>query len=260
MQPEPTTETLVFVACVSDSDVFAQRLLASPCLQAGGHKLITHRNSQSAADAFNTTLRGLGSHKGDHGSNCGADQGANTWLVWVHQDVYLPPGWDTHFVQGLQAARAVFPQLAVVGVHGVAGAGALACRAGHVLDRGTELREFSALPCLVDSLDELLFAVRVCSGLTLDPALGWDFYGTDVVLQARAAGLQSAVIDAYCEHWSDTPTQGAMPAKLVQRILTSAAVFENKWQQHFPITTPCFDIAQQGDVQKFVDQFVVPVP
>ena len=93
----------------------------------------------------------------------------------------------------------------------------------------------------------------------MDPALGYDFYGTDVVLKAREAGLQSAVIDAYCEHWSDTPMGGTMPAKLVQRILASATVFEGKWQHRFPITTPCFDIAATGDVQKFVDQFVETV-
>ena len=240
-------EDLVFVACVSNLAVFQERLLASPCLQRGGRRLITHHNAPSAADAFNSAMAGLG------------QDSKSPWLVWVHQDVYLPEGWDTRFLQGLESAQALYPRLAVAGVHGIAGAGVLARRAGHLLDRGQELQEPSALPCLVDSMDELLFAVRVGSGLRLDPALGYDFYGTDVVLKAREAGLQSAVMDAYCEHWSDTPTGGAIPANLVQRILASASVFESKWQHRFPITTSCFDIAATGDVQKFVDQFVEPV-
>ena len=240
-------EDLVFVACVSNLAVLEQRLLASPCLQRGGRRLIAHHNAPSAADAFNSAMAGL--HQ----------QGGATWLVWVHQDVYLPEGWDTRFLQSLQNAQALYPDLAVAGVHGIAGAGPLARRAGHLLDRGQELHEASALPCLVDSVDELLFAVRADSGLRLDPALGYDFYGTDVVLKAREAGLPSAVVEAYCEHWSDTPMGGATPAKLVQRILASAAVFEGKWQHRLPITTSCFDIAATGDVQKFVDRFVEPV-
>ncbi len=240
-------EDLVFVASVSNLEVLQQRLLASPCLQRGGRRLITHHNAPSAADAFNSTMAGL------------RQDGTSPWLVWVHQDVYLPEGWDTQFLRGLHNAQALFPGLAVAGVHGIAGAGPLARRAGHLLDRGQDLREPGAVPCLVDSVDELLFAVRVDSGLRLDPALGYDFYGTDVVLRAREAGLPSAVIDGYCEHWSDTPMGGAMPSKLVQRILASATVFEGKWQHRFPITTSCFDIAATGDVQKFVDQFVESV-
>ena len=239
-------ENLVFVACVSNTAVLEQRLLASPCLQRGGRRLITHHNAPSAADAFNSTIAGL------------RQDGVFPWLVWVHQDVYLPEGWDTRFLASLQTAYSLFPNLAIAGVHGIAGAGPQARRAGHLLDRGQDLHESSALPCLVDSVDELLFAVRVDSGLHLDPALGYDFYGTDVVLRAQEAGLQSAVVEAYCEHWSDTPMGGAMPAKAVQRILTSAAVFERKWQHRFPITTPCFDITAAGDVQKFAQQFIAP--
>lgn len=244
----PLIEDLIFVTCVSKLAVFEQRLMASPCLQGGGRRLVAHHNTPSAADAFNSVMAEL--HHED----------AKPWVVWVHQDVYLPEGWDTRFLQRLKGAQALYSELAVVGVYGIAGAGASARRAGHVLDRGNDLHEPSTLPCLVDSLDELLFAVRADSGLRLDPALRYDFYGTDLVLRAQEMGLQSAVIDAYCEHWSDTPKGGAMPAKLVQRILDSAAVFEGKWQHRLPVTTSCFDIAATGDVQKFVDRFVVPVP
>ncbi|OYU29565.1 MAG: hypothetical protein CFE41_01335 [Burkholderiales bacterium PBB2] len=241
-------EELVFVTSVSKLDVFSQRLLASPCLQSGQGRLVAHFNATSAAQAFNATLQGLDT------------RGSDQWLVWVHQDVVLPQGWDQRFLEALRGAQAQFPDLAVVGVHGVAGAGANARRAGHVLDRGHLLKEASALPCLVDSVDELLFAVRVGSGLQLDPALGYDFYGSDIVQCAREAGLQSAVVDAYCEHWSDTPMGGAMPARVVQRILSSASVFEHKWAHRLPITTPCFDIAAPGDVQSFVDTHITQTP
>ena len=234
---------LDFVACASRLEVLEKRLLSSPCLQRGGQPLSVHFNAPSAAHGFNAALQAAA---------------ADSWLVWAHQDVYLPEGWDRRFALALAEALQQFPRLAVTGVYGLAGHGADARRAGHVIDRGALLRESAALPCLVDSLDELLFAVRVDSGLQLDPALGFDFYATDLVLQAQAAGWQCAVVDACCEHWSDTPARGAVPEQVVSRIRASARVFEQKWAQQLPVTTPCFHIAKAGDVARFIESIVDP--
>jgi hypothetical protein len=170
------------------------------------------------------------------------------WLVWVHQDVFLPQGWDSRFIAAIAEAERRFPRLAVVGVYGVSGTGEQVQRAGHVLDRGTLLKEPAALPCLVDSIDELLFAVRTDSGLQLDPDLGFDFYGTDVVLQAREQGLQTAALDACCEHWSATPQEGIPPSGMLERIAANGGVFERKWAHRLPLETLCFSISQPGDV------------
>jgi hypothetical protein len=240
---------LSFVTCASNLEVLAQRLLASPCLRQGGWPLAVYFNATSAAQGFNAAMTAL------QGT---AD--ARTWLVWVHQDVFLPEGWDKRFCLALEAASQSFPKLAVAGVYGLVGAGAVARRAGHVLDRGKLLREDTAMPCLVDSLDELLFAVRVDGKLRLDPALGFDFYATDLVLQAQQQGWQCAVLDACCEHWSDTPASGAVPPAVVQRIKQSARVFEHKWADRLPISTPCFEIHKAGDVAAFIDAIVAPSP
>ncbi len=229
--------SLSFVSCVTDLQVLQERLLASPCLQRGGHRLTLVQNAASAADGFNAAL--LGAAPG-------------TWLVWVHQDIFLPQGWDAGFAMALAEAQTQFPALAVAGVYGVAGAGAQARRAGHVLDRGRLLREPAALPCLVDSLDEMLFAVRADTRLQLDATLGFDFYATDLALQAQARELQCAVVDAYCEHWSATPTPEAAQTGLAQRILASGTAFERKWQHRLPLTTSCFDIGQPGDIARAI--------
>lgn len=229
---------LHFVTCVSQMNVLNQRLLASPCLQGGRHPLTLQWNAHSAAEAFNTALQ----------------TASASWLIWVHQDVFLPQGWDMQFIDALQKAQKQFPQLAVAGVYGVASFGASLRRVGHVLDRGNVLKESTSLPYLVDSLDELLFAVRVDSGLRLDPALGFDFYATDIVLQAQAKGLQGAVLDAYCEHWSDTPVDGKLPQKLRERVAASGQCFEQKWQHRLPVATPCFEIHQLGDVGRCIQQ------
>ena len=240
---------LSFVTCASNSEVLAQRLLASPCLRSGGWPLAVYFNTTSAAQGFNAAMTGI------QGT---AD--VATWLLWVHQDVFLPGDWDRRFCLALDSAVQKFPRLAVAGVYGLAGSGAAARRVGHVLDRGKLLREGTPMPCLVDSLDELLFAVRVGSGLKLDPALSFDFYATDLVLQAQQQGWQCAVVDACCEHWSDTPASGAVAPAVVQRIKQSAQVFERKWEAKLPISTPCFEIHKAGDVAAFIDAIVAPSP
>jgi hypothetical protein len=238
---------LSFVACANSLEVLSQRLLASPCLHQGGYPLALYFNIPCAADGFNAAVAAV--------SATSAATPAD-WLIWVHQDVFLPAGWHSQFAHALAGAIHQFPKLAVAGVYGIANAGAKAQRAGHVLDRGTILQEPAQLPCLVDSLDELLFAVRVDSGLRLDPKLGFDFYATDLVLQAQTQGWQCAVVDAFCEHWSDTPASGAIPPTVVKRIKVSADIFEHKWAQQLPITTPCFHIDRVGDVAAFIDSIV----
>ena len=238
MSTPTEAKMLAFVTCVSRLDVFERRLMASPCLRGDDWPLSAHWNCSSAAQAFNGAMQ-----TGASGAQ---------WLVWVHQDVFLPEGWDSRFVQALQQAQMQFPSMAVAGVYGLTGAGAAARRAGHVLDRGKLLQESATLPCAVDSLDELLFAVRVGSGLQLDERLCFDFYATDLVLQAQQAGMQSVVLDAYCEHWSDTPAAGPVAVPLARRISQSAQVFEHKWAHRLPLSTPCFDIKQAGDVDAFI--------
>lgn len=228
---------LRFVACASRVEVLTTRLLASPCMVDGKYRLDVAFNARSAAEAFNAAM-----------SDAIAHGTPNQWLVWVHQDVVLPLDWDTQFARALDLAQQQFPNMAVAGVYGVAGTGSQATRAGHVLDRGALLREAASLPCLVDSLDELLFAVRVDAQLQLDASLGFDFYGTDIVLEAQRRGLSCAVVDAYCEHWSDTPAGGDIPATLIARVTASAQTFKRKWASRLPLTTSCFEMAQGVDL------------
>ena len=228
---------LRFVTCATDTVVLAQRLLASPCLHRGRHRLLVLFNARSAAEALDAALA-----QAPHGA----------WVVWVHQDVHLPADWDARFLAGLSAAQERDPTLAVAGVYGVAGTGARAVRAGRVLDRGQALEEPAALPCRVDSLDELLVAVRAGSGLRFDPSLAFDFYGTDIVLLAQARGLGAAVVDAWCEHWSNTPRAGGLPAAMAERIVASGRIFEAKWAHRLPVATPWLECRQPGDVERFV--------
>ncbi|KFB67134.1 MAG: hypothetical protein CAPSK01_003497 [Candidatus Accumulibacter vicinus] len=225
---------LAFVVCASDAEQLQRRLLVSECLQSRRYRLAVYFDSPSAARAFNEEM--------DHST--GED-----WLVWVHQDVFLPDGWDRQFLAALAQADSLIPRLAVVGVYGIDLQGQ---RAGHVLDRGRLLREPQPLPCEASSLDEVLVAVRTHSRLVLDPELRYHFYATDLVLAARQQGWAAAVVDSCCEHWSDTPTSGPVARTFADALIADARVFETKWLHHLPLATPCFNIRKPGDVARFV--------
>jgi hypothetical protein len=245
---------------VSNKAVLHRELMASPDLAGSGRtfaRVVLVHGAGSAAHACNPVLArlsrawsaGLG---GDVDTDLANNAGAAPWVVWVHQDVHLPVGWAAQFTQALQEGLQRWPDLAVAGVYGLSGVGEQAVRAGDVWDRGSRLVEPTALPCTAGSLDELLLAVRADSGLSLDPDLGFDFYATDLCLQAQARGLTAAVLHAPVRHASGTPREGVAPRRLLDRIARSGEVFERKWAAQLPVFTPCFEIRQAGDVRAFI--------
>ena len=234
-----TSPRLVFVACFNNEQILNTRLLASPCLLNHRYPIHLVSNQASAGHAYNGFTQGT------------PPMPENTWWVWIHQDVYLPEGWDRLFIENLEHVQSQFTNLAVVGLYGVAGHAPHTVRAGKILDRGKALYEATPLPFLVDSVDELLIATRADLHIGFDPALGFDLYGTDVVLSAQARNLVAAVIEAPCEHWSDTPSLPPFPPALIERITRSANAFETKWQNRLPLATPCFEIDRIGAVNAF---------
>lgn len=225
---------LAFVICVTDSIKFHKCLLSSPCFASSDYTYSIYTRARSAAEAFNLEME----------LQTGAE-----WLVWVHQDVFLPEDWDSRFIAAVEEASLKFSNLAVVGAYGVVGTKGRASRVGTVLDRDNLLLEPTPLPCLVDSIDEYLFAVRIDSQLMLDPFLKFDFYGTDLTLQAKERGYSVAVLDVYCEHRATTPRRG-ISKKLMARVVSSGRRFEKKWCKNFPLETTCFSITRCGDIEE----------
>jgi hypothetical protein len=223
-----------FVACVSNDVILGTNLLASPCLAPGSaHQLLLIKNCPSAAD----------------GLNIGIERAGHEWVVFVHQDVLLPPGWDRCVAQQLQAAERRFGPIGVAGVYGVGEiitSGDLteslaAERIGWVVDRGRILQDGPELRAKVATLDELVLVVRRDSGLRFDPALGFHLYGADICLQARELGLAVVAMGALCYHNSAN-------IGLPKEFYDSAAVFARKWSRRLPVATPCVIIDRRGCV------------
>ena len=224
---------LGIVCAASDTKKLQRCLLASPALRSISLPMVVVYGAPNAAVVLDTA----------YSSGFNVD-----WWLWLHQDVILPEGWFDNFCKQLAHALERWPDLATVSDYGLNANGQ---RAGILLDRGELLREELPLPCLARSFDEHLIGLRASAGLRFDPELGFDLYGTDVVLSAETAGLPAAVLHLYCEHCSSTPKHPPFSTELISRYLKSATYFERKWQAALPIASPCmsFDFVGSAMIQ-----------
>jgi SAM-dependent methyltransferase len=176
---------ITFVACVNDDDQLESNLLRSPCLDPGTpHEVILMRRQTSAADGFNTALEKAG----------------HDLVVFVQQDIYLPRGWDSRFLEQLQEAERLFPTIGVAGVFGYSFGPDGKTDLGRVLDRQLLHDMPTPLPAGADGLDEIVLAVRRDTPLRFDPSLGFHLYGADLCLASRRQGRPVVVLDAPCLH------------------------------------------------------------
>lgn len=184
---QPFADTPIsFVVCSNDRDQLESNLRRSPCLDPGTpHELIVLREQPSAAAGYEQ----------------GREQATNDLVVFVHQDVYLPRGWDARFVEQFLEAERRFGPIGVAGVYGYAvdddGA---STPVGRVIDRQTLYDVATPLPAPVTGLDEIVLAFRRMSPVHFDPALGFHLYGADLALQAATRGLGVVALDAPCFH------------------------------------------------------------
>jgi hypothetical protein len=95
---------LSFVTCLASRETLRANLLASPCFRPGtAHQVIAVEGCPSAAD----------------GLNAGFQYAEHELIVCVHQDVYLPEGWDRCLAQQFREAGRRLGPIGVAGVYGV---------------------------------------------------------------------------------------------------------------------------------------------
>jgi len=218
-------EPISFVACSNDPDQLANNLAASPCFRSGGHELIVVTDATSAAE----------------GINRGVERASHRLVVAAHQDVYIPESWPTRFLQQWAQAERQFGPIGAAGVFGVSPQGGVIQRTGRAINGSQLISSGPALPAEASSLDEIILALPKDTPLRLDPVVGWHNYGTDLVLQARRAGLVSVILDAPCLH-------NTRFAGLRRDFVDSAVELGRKWQQERPFHTTCVRIDEVGNL------------
>ncbi len=174
-----------FVVCCSDTEQLESNLRRSPCLDPGTpHELIVLRDQASAAEGF----------------HAGWEQATGELVVFVHQDVYLPRGWDSRLVEQFTKAEREQGPIGVAGAFGYTVDGDVSTHVGRIVDRQTLLEPPTPLPAPVTGVDEVVLVMRRASPLRFDPRLGFHLYGADISLQARQQHLAVVVLDIPCVH------------------------------------------------------------
>jgi SAM-dependent methyltransferase len=226
--PAGPVEPLTFAACFNDETVLRNNLLASPCLRPGTpHELLLARGCRNAADGLNAALA----------------RAKHRWVVCVHQDVYLPEGWDRLMAARLAEAEVKLGTIGVAGVIGAAHDGPIpqhgvAPLAGWIVDRDRVLRGHERLPASAETLDELVLVLPRGTPLRFDPSLGFHFYGADLCLQARERNLVTVAVEARCFH-------NQRGVELPPEFRASGRTFAKKWQHRLPVKTTCAVIDQR---------------
>ncbi len=225
--PKKRTLDWCCVAAVNNDAVASQNLAVSPALRTDSGRLTILRDQPSASIAY----------------NAGLDATEAEVIVFLHQDVYLPAGWDDKLARHLEHLDQLDPNWAVSGLFGVRRDGR---HAGRVWATGLG-REFNAsvdLPVAVASIDELAIILKRSSGLRFDENLpGFHLYGTDIVQTALAAGYGAYVIEAPVVH------NGVRNWILPGAYMRAFSYMLRKWRRQLPILTTMSVLSRWGWVR-----------
>ena len=219
-----TIETeLAIVATCNDEESFARNLMASPIV-ANGVPLHVERAAPSAAIAYN---RGL-------------DATRARYVLFVHQDVYLPPRFADDLAAAIRAVEVEDPDWGVIAPFGMSADGV---HLGSVwsTSQGARIGREVERPHPVVSVDELAFLLRRNSGLRFDEDLpGWHLYGTEIVQTARAAGRGAYVAPLPMVH------NDKFHARLGADFTRGYHFVRRKWRHAMPLRTPVLWIRRHG--------------
>lgn len=159
-------------------------------------------------------------------------------VVFAHQDAYFPEGWFSKLRLACERLSSVDPDWAVAGLCGMTNEGEFV---GHLWDAGLGAvcgRPFNA-PRKVTSLDEVVLIVRGASGVAFDPALpSFHLYGTDIVLEAQNAGMNSYAIDLPVIHNSKAGV------RLDGAYIAAYRFMTHKWRALLPLPTVIVELTR----------------
>jgi hypothetical protein len=203
------------IAAVNHEQTLHANLLRSPLVAEKGVPVLAEWGHANAGAAYNAAL-----------AHAQAE-----FLAFVHQDVYLPAGWDLRLRTAIEQLENMQAPWAVLGVWGITNAGQFCgnawCTGGN--------HHHAGLPGLheVASIDEIVIVLKRSTGLRFDQDLpGYHLYATDIVLEARRRGLKSLVFDGPVIHNSR-----ANPQPLDRHYWAAYRYMQRKWAAQLPLPT-----------------------
>jgi arylsulfatase A-like enzyme len=239
--PIPGFEPITFIVAVNDHDELRHNLLASPVAKSPHHQwLLVDNTGNGRYGGISPLYQDALAHA------------ENDLVFFVHQDVYLPHGWEERVFQGLVALETRDPRWGVIGAVGALAPTRSVAKQlrGHWCDPSGYHR-LGPLPHEVQSLDEQWLGFRKSTGIGFDPELpGFHCYGIDLSLIALELGRKTWAIDAFVWHkYRDSKgyliSRREESEKIVERwtpkfmeqFQPCAEWVERKWKKHLPFQT-----------------------
>lgn len=215
-----------FVCPTNDKRELRDYLLSSPIFQSSHpHQIIILENQTSAAQALMN----------------GVVQAIHDFVVFVHQDVYLPNQFDAIFCQKILEAEQSISNIGVFGIHGVQYRDGKAVHSGSSIGAHQSYRVGGPFPAQVDSVEEGLFGFRKAGFVGMDPNFGWHLYGADIVCAYQEIKKCAVVLDTILYH--NSKLSGVVPAEFI----VSAHYCMKKWKKYLPIATHSAILPLEGD-------------
>ena len=215
---------LEIVAASNNNSILSSNLEASPLVKEGSGRLHVEYDPPSASIAYNVGL-----------SKCVGDT-----VVLVHQDVYLPSGWERWLKETIKELENRDQKWGVLGIFGVDIQGKYC---GRVWSSGLnrELNYPVDYPHPVVSVDELLIVLNRKSGIMFDSDLpSFHLYGTDIVLTALLKGYGAFVFHGPVIHNSKPVRYLDASYRLAYNYMAK------KWSSQLPLKNCILPVTKYG--------------
>jgi len=208
--------TLGFIVATNNDELLQKNFLSSKVIRDKKYPVTLQRGYRNIGKAYNDGM---------------AKTDAQI-LICLHQDVFLPDGWEDQMLASLSKLEP--SNWGVLGVAGIQSLERRSVLVGHLLDRGVEIGSSENLPARVDTLDELLLVIRKDQKLRFDERIpATHLYGADICLQASSQGLGCFAISAYCQHNSIDSNPHTPEFRLAVKYM------QKKWKRRLPFVTTC---------------------
>lgn len=183
--PDPSVFPISFVVLATDRVVLADNLMSSAIFKGQHpHQILVLEAQTSVGEALEN----------------GIQQAQHAWVVYVHQDVYLPQGWDQRFCQQVTEAASQVAQAGLFGVYGIQRRNTGSRLHGTLMDRQWHKQEGGPFPRRVDALDDVLIGFKKADFPTAHPGIPAMTCVADLVSVYQETGRCAVVVEALCFH------------------------------------------------------------
>lgn len=217
-------DLFAIVAAVNDDVCLGRNLAQSNLITEEGVETVYVRGARSASRAYNE----------------GFQRTTADYLVFAHQDVYLPDPFRNQLVAAIDNVTAQDPSWGVIGAYGVDLDGhhngtVWSSGLGRTLGMSMQMTQRA------QSLDELILIVRRASGCRFDPDLpDFHLYGTDIVLTAQSRQSSAWIVELPVVHNSKSIRT------LGPGFAAAYHYMRKKWRTELPVQTPVLALTRNS--------------